>query len=298
MWLIGSLVLLAVTLACYGLYRLQVEREQRVRHLIARMEQAEGLLPLTHQEEPGLPERLAARLVNQLRPFMPSAVLTQMRYRLLWAGRPHGMTVDQFFALKFALGLVMPAIVPVLMLFRLGSMTLWAMLASSIAGFLLPDLWLTGLVNARRRQAQRELPLFADLIATALEAGLSLTEAVRRVASDAPGLVASEFLRAVQEMAAGKPRQQAWRDLMDRIPGEDFRTIVGAIMQAEQYGTSVAEILRYQVSQIRLFKQQQAQRLAQAATVKMRLPMLVLILLPFMVLLIGPALLQLARLLL
>jgi hypothetical protein len=47
-----------------------------------------------------------------------------------------------------------------------------------------------------------------------------------------------------------------------------------------------------------LFKQQEAQRIAQAATVKMRIPMLLLILVPFMVLLLGPALLQIGQLLL
>jgi tight adherence protein C len=271
MWLIGSLVFTAAAGTAYSLYLLQVEKEQRIRHLIERMEQMDP--PLPGAEPSGL-EALSRRLTALLRPLMPSVIVTGVQYRLLWAGRPYGLTADHFFALKFAFALVVPALVPLLMLFRLGSLTLAAMAAGAIFGFLLPDIWLNGRVAARRRQAQRELPLFADLIATSLEAGLSLTEAVRRVASDAPGLVAAEFLRAVQEMAAGKPRYQAWRDLADRVPGDEFRTIVGAIMQAEQYGTSVAEILRYQVSQIRLFKQQQAQRLAQAATVKMRVPML------------------------
>lgn len=253
MWLIATLVLLCVTGSCYGLYLLQVEKEERIRHLIAQMERMDPDLSPEADGDPTWLERLSARLMARLRPLMPSVVLNGVGYRLLWAGRPNGMSTDHFFALKFAFALILPATVPLLMLFRLGSLTLAAMVASAVVGFVLPDLWLNGLVAGRRRQAQRELPLFADLIATSLEAGLSLTEAVRRVASDAPGLVAAEFLRAVQEMAAGKPRYQAWRDLMDRVPGEDFRTVVGAIMQAEQYGTSVAEILRYQVSQIRLF---------------------------------------------
>lgn len=152
--------------------------------------------------------------------------------------------------------------------------TVSGMVLAVAVGFFLPDVWLNGRLTARRRQVAQELPLFTDLVATAAEAGLSLSEAVRRIGADAPGLVAREFLRAIQEMAAGKSRMQAWRDLMERLPGDDVRTIVTAIMQGEQYGTSVAELLRYQVQQIRTFKQSEAQRIAQLTTVKMRIPML------------------------
>lgn len=298
MWLIATLILLAVAGTCYGLYRLQAEKNNRAGNPTAEMERLDALLDPEADPDAPWTQRLSIRLMALIRPLMPSVIVSGMRNRILQAGRPLGLTVEQFFAIKLALALTFPALIPMLVLFRVGSSTMLVMGAAAVLGWILPDVWLNGQVADRRRQTQRELPLFADLIATSLEAGLSLTEAVRRVATDAPGLVAAEFLRTVQEMAAGKPRAQAWRDLTDRVPGDDFRTIVGAIMQAEQYGTSVADILRYQVSQIRLLKQQQAQRMAQAATVRMRVPMLLFILLPFMALLLGPAMLQLAKLLL
>jgi tight adherence protein C len=273
--LIATLLALACTGSLMGLYLLRQGRVSRTAALIASVE--------GRAEVPG------SRL-------LPASLLDSYDQRLLQTGRPYGLDARQFMGLKIAGATLLPAL-GLTTWFNLGQTALLLTGLCAIVGFVAPDAWLGARLAAVRRQVAEELPLVADLIATAVSAGLPLSEAIRQVAQDVPGLVAREFLRAVQEMAAGKPRAQAWRDLMARVPGEDLRTIVQAIMQAEQYGTSVAEILRYQVQQMRLFKQQEAQRIAQATSVKMRVPMLLLILFPFMVLLLGPALLQIAVLL-
>lgn len=289
MWMIGVLMLVAVSGVIFAAYLLKREPVSRVRRIFQELEGEP--IPLEEQERP------AAKGLSRLGRLMPGAIVASYRERLLWAGRPGGLDAAQFLGLK-VVGLVMlPAVVPILQFFQLDSTSYLLIALLAPVGFILPDIWLNSRLAERKRIVQEELPFVADLIATAVAAGLSLTEAVRRVAEDAGGLVADEFLRAVQEMAAGKPRQQAWRDLIERVPTDEFRTIVNAIMGAEQYGTSVAEILQYQVKQIRSVKQQEAQRIAQTVTVKMRVPMLILILLPFMVLLLGPALLQIAVLL-
>lgn len=289
MWMIGLMMLVAVSGAILAAYLMKREPVSRVRRIFQELEGQP--IPLAEQERP------AAKGLSKLGRLMPGAILASYRERLLWAGRPGGLDAAQFLGLKLVGLVTLPLFVPLLTLFQMNSTTYLLIALLAPIGFLLPDMWLNGRLTERKRIVQEELPFVADLISTAVAAGLSLTEAVRRVAEDAGGLVAGEFLRAVQEMAAGKPRQQAWRDLIDRVPTDEFRTIVNAIMGAEQYGTSVAEILQYQVKQIRSVKQQEAQRIAQTVTVKMRVPMLVLILLPFMVLLLGPALLQIAVLL-
>lgn len=289
MWMIGLMMLVAVSGAIIAAYLMKREPVSRVRRIFQELEGQPILLA-----EQGKP---AAKGLSKLGRLMPSAVMASYREKLLWAGRPGALDAAQFLGLKLVGLMTLPLIVPLLSLFQMNSTSYLLIALLAPVGFLLPDMWLNGRLAERKRIVQEELPFVADLIATAVAAGLSLTEAVRRVAEDAGGLVAAEFLRSVQEMAAGKPRQQAWRDLIDRVPTDEFRTIVNAIMGAEQYGTSVAEILQYQVKQIRSVKQQEAQRIAQTVTVKMRVPMLILILLPFMVLLLGPALLQIAVLL-
>lgn len=289
MWMIGLMMLVAVSGAILAAYLMKREPVSRVRRIFQELEGQP--IMLAEQEKP------AAKGLSKLGRLMPGAILASYRERILWAGRPGNLDAAQFLGLKLVGLVTLPLFVPLLSLFQMDSTSYMLIALLAPVGFLLPDMWLNGRLNERKRIVQEELPFVADLISTAVAAGLSLTEAVRRVAEDAGGLVAGEFLRAVQEMAAGKPRQQAWRDLIERVPTDEFRTIVNAIMGAEQYGTSVAEILQYQVKQIRSVKQQEAQRIAQSVTVKMRVPMLILILLPFMVLLLGPALLQIAVLL-
>jgi len=246
-------ILMVITIAglIYGLYLLRRDRHGRVAALIEELERGALPEPSVPSDEPG--ESSKGRL-DRLRRYLPTVMMESYAERLLWAGRPSGLDAAQFVSLKLVSAGIFGSLIPVLSLFRLDALTLLAMAFAATFGFVLPDMWLNGKLDLRKRQVQEELPLFADLIATAVSAGLSLTEAVRRVAADMDGLVAREFLRSVQEMAAGKPRLQAWRDLTDRVPGDEFRTIVNAIMQAEQYGTSVSELLRYQVQQIRTFK--------------------------------------------
>lgn len=246
---IGVLIMLACTGLIWSLYLMKVERQRQVALIIADLEGGED----GGSQAEADPAAGSAGLIRRLQRLMPQAMMEAYAERLSWAGKPYGLDAAQFVGLKLILAAALPALVPVVVLFRVGSEALFLMLLMGLAGFLLPDAWLGSRVGARRRLVQEELPLFADLVATSVSAGLSLTEAVRRVAADAPGLVAREFLRAVQEMAAGKQRVQSWRDLMDRLPGDELRSIVTAIMQAEQYGTSVSEILRYQVQQIRTF---------------------------------------------
>lgn len=274
LWLLGVLVLLCVTFALWGLFSIQRARHGRLRRLIERPGVEE---PLPERTGPDPEAGPLARLAALLRPLLPAAVLQNANWRLLWAGRPMGWSAEEFVAARLSLALLLGALAPFLLL-RLkvtagaGAQILLVMLLA-VVGLVMPDLWLTNRVDARRRQVQRELPLFLDLLAAAVEAGLSLGEAIRRVSEELTGLVAAEFMRAYQEMAAGKPRAAAWRDLADRTPSQELRAVAVAILQSEQYGTSVATQLRLQVRQLREARQRWAQEMAQAASVKMRIPM-------------------------
>lgn len=292
-WWIGLLVLLAVTSALWGAYSFRMERQQRLKDLLERPQRHRNAGEAPGPEQTGLVSALARRL----RPYLPSTWIEELGWRLLWAGRPLGWTPEEFLAVKITAAGGLGALGPVIT--AGGGTAAGAALGTALAvfGWMAPDAWLNRRISERRAQVSRELPLFLDLVGTAVEAGLGLGEAVRRVADELPGLLSAEFLRALSEMAAGKPRAAAWRDLMERTPNQELRTVTMSILQAEQYGTSISEQLRLQSKQLRDQRQARAQQIAQAASVKMRVPMLVFIMLPFLTLMIGPAVLGLAALL-
>lgn len=270
LWLVGVLVLIAVSSGLWGLLAMRRAARQRLRDLVER--------PLQPPPEQARlrPERLRRRWARQVAGLWPGSAVEDVRWRLLWAGRPVHWSAEEFVAFRVALALAAGVLLPATAAgARVGGagLALLLGLSGAVAGIAIPDAWLNVRIQERRRRVRAELPLFLDLVAAAIEAGASLSEAVLRVAEELPGLTAAEFMRSLHEMGAGKPRQAAWRDLMDRTPSPELKAVVLSIIQAERYGTSVADQLRAQVQTLRAERQRRAQEMAQAAAVKMRIPM-------------------------
>lgn len=275
---------LAILLLGLGLYDLATAPRRRLRSMIERA----GRLDL----EPGGSRRWLAWLKEQVVPRLPllpgAGSLEELRQLLLWAGRPFGMGAEEFYFLQVVLAIALALVL-------VGPYKWLGAVGGALSGLLLPRLWLKGRVAEISLQLRRELPQFVHLLATCLEAGLGLTEAIRRVADESPGLLAREMLRTVHEMAAGKPAQRAWHDLMERHESPELKEIISTLAQSHQWGVAIAEQLRFSMRSIRQRKQQAAQQKAQEASVRMRLPMAVFILLPTMAIILGPAVLRLVR---
>lgn len=233
-------------------------------------------------------------LAARVKPFLPSSQQDQLRQQLLWAGQPFGLTADEFIFVKFAIamggGLVawLPSLAG-------KSSSPGLLLLGAAIGYIIPERLLTFRIEGRTQQIQIDLPNFVHLLATAMESGLPLVEATRRVAVEAPGLLSAEMLRSVQEMAAGKPAALAWQHLSDRTSCQELKEILTAIIQSQEYGVGVAEQLRFQMRSIRAKKQENAREKAQAASVKMKIPTMIFILAPTAIVLLGPLFLEVLR---
>ncbi len=279
---------LATGLLVYGIHELWNAPRRRVALALQRAEAVrEGsLVP----EGTGFFSALLHTVLAKLKPYLATSDAEDLRKRLLWAGQPFGLTAEsyQFAKLTFMLtaALLLPSVVA---LSADGGRVFGALLAGVAAGYLLPDKYLQHLIKQRNRQIRAQLPHFVHLLATTLEAGLPIVEAVRRVASEASGLLAAEMLRTVHEMAAGKPAALAWQHLQARTNCQELHDVLQGIIQAQEMGVAVADQLRFQVRTLRTRKQQQANENAQAAAVKMKIPIILFIVLPTMVVLLGPA---------
>lgn len=273
---------IAVALLAWGIY----EERQAPRRRIARMLQR-AVAPVDLDAEEGAVRRAAQWLIRRLRHWLPSSQIEQLRDQLLWAGQPLQLTPDEFLFAKVAaagLGALMVWLVGVAG--RSGNAGMLALGAA--VGYLIPQRLLKLRIEERARLIRIDLPGFVHLLATAIEAGLPITEAVRRVAAEAPGLLSAEMLRTVQEIAAGKPTVQAWQHLAGRTNCGELREVVGAILQSQEYGVGVAEQLRFQMRAMRTQKQQRASERAQAASVQMKIPTILLIVAPTMIIILGP----------
>ncbi len=232
----------------------------------------------------------AGALVRLLKRAMPTATLERMQHRLVQAGEP--MTLNSFLTLQ-AITTGTFVLLPLLLIIGAGatmSPKLLALIVGfGVGGFFFPQLWLNQRAGQRRGQIIKSLPDSFDLITICVEAGLGLDAALARVAEKVEGPFADELHRALRDIALGRMRRDALRELGERTGVPDLMAFVNSVIQAEQMGSSVGAVLRVQAEQLRVRRRQRAEEQAQKAPVKMVFPLVLCIFPTLFIVILGPA---------
>lgn len=160
--------------------------------------------------------------------------------------------------------------------------------------FAFPTIWLKRTLKARHKSIQRSLPFVLDLLTLSVEAGLDFMTAMQRnIQRRTIDPLAEELIRVVREIQLGKTRIQALRALSQRVDLTDVRSVVNALIQADELGVSIGAILRIQSDQMRQRRFERAEKLANEAPVKMLFPLMVFIFPAVFLILLGPIIAQL-----
>jgi len=163
-------------------------------------------------------------------------------------------------------------------------------------GFYLPELILTLLKMSRQQKIFLQLPDALDLLVVCVEAGLGLDAGMRRVSEElAEGApeVCQELATANMQLQMGRPRREVLHDLGIRTGVDDMRALAAILIQADRFGSSIAQALRVQSDSMRTKRRQMAEEKAQGAAVKMIFPLVLFIFPGIFVILVGPAGIQL-----
>jgi tight adherence protein C len=155
-------------------------------------------------------------------------------------------------------------------------------------GFVAPDALLSGKVSARQKEIRNSLSDTLDLLTISVEAGLSLNAALARVVQNTPGVLSQEFARMLQEIQLGVSRSEAFRNLGARTDVEELNAFTLAMIQADVFGVSIANVLRTQAVQLRIKRRQRAEREAQGTPVKIVFPLILCILPSLFIVIVGP----------
>ncbi|MDP9429224.1 MAG: type II secretion system F family protein, partial [Actinomycetota bacterium] len=123
----------------------------------------------------------------------------------------------------------------------------------------------------------------------AVEAGLGFESAMARAGKNGKGPLAEELVRTLQDIGVGQPRREAYLALAERTGVPDLRRFVNAVIQADQYGVSIADVLRTQASEMRLKRRQRAEEKAMQIPVKVIFPLILFILPTLFIVVMGPA---------
>jgi tight adherence protein C len=248
-----------------------------------------------------LGRRVVAPVLNALlslgHRYTPQGYLDKTREKLVLAGNPERLDVDQiliFKVLAAASGIAWIALV-FGVLGMSGGMAVLFVGALWIASFLAPDLVISNKTKARQHEIAVQLPDVLDLLVISVEAGLGFDQAVERTASAVPGALSEEFRRMLQETRIGATRADALRAMEERTQVPELRSFILAMLQADTFGVSIARVLRTQSDAMRARRRLRAQEKAQKAPVKMLFPLVFCIFPAVFVVVAGPAAINLMR---
>lgn len=181
------------------------------------------------------------------------------------------------------------------------SNTLTVVLALAAAGYYLPNLVLGRLVFVRQRELFENFPDALDLMTVCVEAGLGMDAAIGRVGEEMAvksQLTSDEFRLVGLELRAGASRERALRNLAMRTGLEDIDSLVAMLVQADRFGTSVAESLRVHSEGLRTKRRLIAEEKAAKLAIKLLFPLIFTIFPSLLLVLLGPAFISIVRYLL
>jgi tight adherence protein C len=235
-----------------------------------------------------------ARKKNQT-PQQKESSVEKNRRRLLLAGSPNRWTTSDWLGVKLFVALGGAGLGAILTALMDATLLPLGMLVGGGLGFLLPELWLSQLIAKRKKSIQKSLPDALDLLVISVEAGLGFDAAMARVVSKSDNELSRELARVMAEMRVGRPRREALKDMVARTDVADLSQFVAAIIQAEQLGVSVSQVLTVQADQMRVLRRQRAEAEAQQAPLKMLFPMLIFIFPALCIMILGPLWPQIAQ---
>jgi len=228
-----------------------------------------------------------------------------MRIRFMNAGFRGMAAPSVYFAAKTVLALGLPALWFLYVTWsglKLNTQALMAtLLLAAAIGYYVPNVVLAQLVRLRKREIFENLPDAIDLMTVCVEAGLGLDAAIVRVAEESAmaSRALSEELHLVGlELRAGASREKALRNFALRTGVEEVDALVAMLVQADRFGTSIADSLRVHSDSLRTKRRLRAEEAAAKIPVKLAFPLIFGIFPAMLIVLAGPAIIAIGRVLL
>ena len=212
-----------------------------------------------------------------------------LQTKLNLAGNPHRWSPTDFLGAKGFAAILLGGML-FLLLTVIGE-PFFAMIAGgagALVGFVLPDLYLGRLIGRRQHEIQRVMPDALDLLCVSVQAGLGFDAALARLCEKTDNELTREFSRMLQEVRVGRQRREALKEVANRTQVQDLTNFISAIIQADQLGVSITQVLAVQAEQMRTVRRQRAEELAAQAPLKMLFPMLIFIFPALCIVILGP----------
>lgn len=298
-FIIPLLVFAGFVLGVMAILTMISNRNSRAQERLARLSRPASLAEIDLSKGPKTKERFqgvmeTAKALSA--PLMPKTELEQsaLRMKLANAGFRSESAVavylgSRFASLIFFLAIALMYALPTYgftrpALYRIGGL--------GAVGFFLPSIILWWIRRKRQEEIFLSLPDALDLLVVCVESGLGLDAAMRKVCEemkDHAKVICEELSLANFQLQMGRPRREVLHDLGVRTGVDDVRSLAAILIQADRFGSSIAQALRVQSDSMRTRRKQIAEEKAAKTAVQLIFPLVLFIFPGIFVVLVGPA---------
>ncbi len=255
---------------------------------------AQGQGGLRHTDE-GFKKRIVDRL-NLSKLLEDPKVVDKLAQAGFRGPRP----VTTFYFFRFASPFIFSALIGVY-LFLINDFGLPGMskvtftVAGLLLGYYAPNLYVSNIAQKRQQSIMQAFPDALDLLLICVEAGMSIEAAIQKVGSEIGSRsieLAEEFSLLSAELSYLPERRMAYEGLAKRTNHPGVKSVATAMIQAEKYGTPLAQALRVMAKENRDLRLSAAEKKAAALPAKLTVPMIIFFLPVLFVVILGPAIIK------
>ena len=289
--LLYLLVFIITTVIVIILYDIIYGRRKQV---MARLENIQSMNPLLEDEEilrQPMMERLIKPAYKNFLKFIGNVAPKQVKEKyeniINNAGSPKNVTFTRIFAIQIMFSLLLGGF-----MFLIAKTKIILILLAVLIGFLLPISIVKTKADKRKKLIKRMLPDLLDLLYVSVEAGLSFDMALKKTSEKMLGPLSQEINKTLEEIRLGRNRKDALKGMVNRTGVEDLSYFVTSVIQTEQLGSDIANMLRIQSNTMRQKRRQRAEEAAMKVPVKMLFPLVFFIFPSLFIVVLGPAVIR------
>jgi tight adherence protein C len=266
------------------------------------IERVAGVGVAQREHAPVHPSLAFRQLLQRLGDVLPASPkdVTIMQRRLIRAGFRGQHSLKVLYGSKLALVVLLPILAT---MYVTGAdmdteRKIMTVVAAAAAGFFGPNEYVKRVASRRQKQIRRGMPNALDLLVVCVESGLGLDQAILQVSKEldhAHPEISEEFALVNLELKAGKRRTEALRNLAERTNVDELKKLVAVLIQADRFGTGIAQSLRGHADFMRVQARQVAEEKAAKLGVKLVFPIFFCILPSLFVVTVGPVAIKITR---
>lgn len=219
----------------------------------------------------------------------PKRISQNYERTIAQAGMAENYTPIRLIVIQLLLGaLVMVFGVLIFSILRL-KINYFMLVIIGILMFLFPYTRMKSIAQVRRDKIRKALPDMLDMLYISVEAGLSFDSAMKKTSAKMKGPLSDEITRAMDDITKGRDRAEALRNIGTRSQVEEVSSFITSVIQSEQLGANIANMLRIQSTVMREKRRQRAEEAAAKMPLKMLFPLVFLMFPALFVIILGPA---------